>query len=183
MLNYDWFGNVLTPNIQKAIKDFAGDKNYDDLITQSTGSVSDQFTQHIMGHAPASTFRRDILTHGGVDIIDAGVTDIRPNEEFERALKELANAQIQAESTVVSAEARKRAAILDGEGEAEKIKAIARAEEERLDRTTFRTAREGERATNLERWRHLSNSKLTTYFESGAPTGILVGTDGKPISS
>jgi regulator of protease activity HflC (stomatin/prohibitin superfamily) len=182
MRNYDWFGQVLTPTIQRGIKDFVGDKTYDELIRASREGVAESLVQYLMGtDNDPSRFRQDLLRNGGVELIEIAITDIIPNQEFEKSLSVLATKQRDAQGIIVIAEANKRAAELEGEGEASKIRSIAAADEERIEKTVLAIARAGNAAVQLEKYRNLRGSGIVTLVEAGAQTPVLVGADGKPI--
>jgi len=187
MTNVDWLGGVLVPNLQKGIKNFAGNKTYDELIRGGMGKMTEQLAEYMMGpdENHPSDFRKAVLRDAGVDIIDVGVTDIKPNEEFEKALLDLAKAQRDALAVIAKAEGDKKKSMLEGEGEAAKILSIAEAEAERIRKTTLQVAGgPGANATTIEKWRQIHGSGLTTYMEAGAgvQASILVGPSGKPVN-
>lgn len=196
--NTDWFGQVLTPNIQKAIKEFAGDKYYDWMIREAKAEGSRQFSAEFMQSGTAlNQFSSKIRSNAGLEIIDIGITDIEPNKKFEDALLEQAVAEVAARAAITKAEGEKQVKILQGQaeqayaelvgkGNAARILAEAAAEFERIRQTSIYAAGgPGEVAASLEKWRQIHGSGLSAYFESGSKgTGsILVGSNGKPISS
>jgi len=183
MTNVDWLGGVLTPNLQKGIKNFVGEKTYDDLIRGSKSDITRELIVYIMGTEEVpSEFRQDVLKNAGVEIIDIGVTDIKPNQEFEKSFLDLAKAQRDALSGITKAEGKKREAELEGQGEAAKILAIAEAEKNRIEITTLLAAGgPGVNATTIEKWRQIHGSGVITYVEAGTSASILVGTNGKPV--
>lgn len=185
MTNIDWLGGVLVPNLQKGIKDFAGEKTYDDLIRGSKRTITGELVKYIMGtEKKPSKFKKGILEHAGVEIIDIGVTGIKPNKEFEDALLNLAEAQRKALANIKLAEGKKKEARLEGEGEAARILAIAGAEKQRIEMTTLLVAGgAGANATTIEKWRQIHGSGVSTLVEAGAQASILVGANGKPISN
>jgi hypothetical protein len=194
MRNVDWFGNVLVPDIQTGIKNFAGEKTYEQLIKGSKEGVAAEFITYMMGSDDdPSPFRSNVFARAGVEIIDIGVTNIIPNKDYEEALvnlgkaqqdaqSEIAKAEGEKQSTILKAEAQKQADILTGQGEAAKILSIAEAESKRIDLTTLKVAGGyGDNATTIEKFRQIHGSGLTTYIEDGAKTSVLVGTNGKPV--
>lgn len=198
MTNTDWFGQVLTPNVQKAAKEFAGDKDYNWMIREARRGGSQQFARQFMSAGGGlNQFSRTILTNAGVEITDIGIADVQPNKAFEDALLAQAIAERTARTKIAEAEGLKQAKILEGEaekayqklvgeGNAARIIAEAEANMQRIDKTSIHVAGgAGMTAAMLERWREIHGSGLITYVESGTQSnvGILVGTDGRPISS
>jgi len=180
MTNIDWLGGVLIPNMQRGIKNFAGEKTYDDLIRGGKENIATELTGYIMGtEGSRSPFKLDVLRDAGVEIISIAVTDIIPNKEFEQALLKLAEAQRNALATIAEAEGKKKARILEGEGEAAYIEKVAEAEAKRIKKTTIKVAKAGSDAVTVEKWRQIHGSGITTYVDGSA--GILIGADGKPV--
>lgn len=192
MQNTDWFGQVLSPNIQKAVKDYMGDKYYDEVIRRARNGVSNDFADQFMrGEIPQL-----ILNEAGVAIVSIGITDIKPNKQFEDALLAQAIAERAANAAVAKAEGEKKVKILQGqaekeyaklvgEGNAAKIIAEVEAEQKRIEQNIlFATGGPGANAAMLEKWRLMAKSGLTTYVEGGssATASILVGPNGRPIA-
>lgn len=194
MENTDWFGQVLSPSIQKAAKEFSGNRFYDQMIKEAKEKVSGEFADTFMKGGLGSV-KANILKEAGVEITSIGITDIKPNEEFEKALLNQAIAEREAKAKIAKAEGDKRVRILAGEaekeyerlvgeGKAARILAEAEADRERILKTVLTaTGGPGPEAAKLERYREMRQAGLLSYSEGGGPSGatILVGADGKPL--
>ena len=198
MRNVDWFGQVLVPYIQKSIKEFAGKKNYDQIIQDEKGKVSREFKNlFISPGGSLNQIQRQIMEDAGVEITDIEITDIKPNEEFEAALLAQAVAERMARAKIAEAEGAKKVKILAGEaekeyerlvGEGKAAATLAQADAElvRIQKTILSTTGgPGTAAAILEKWHQMRGSGLTTYVEGGSDrgsVGILVGANGKPLA-
>ncbi len=177
--NIDWFGGVLIPKLQGVLKDFAGEKSYDELIRGARKTVTQELEEFVMGtNQTPSKFREKILQTAGVDIIDFSLVDIKPNKAFEDAQNELASEQRKASGVIVTAEAAKQAKILEGEGLEAYEAAIGRGKA-----TAIKAIREaaGSDSETYFKWDGMKSSKLGTYAEGTSKASILVGPDGRPI--
>lgn len=181
--NTDWFGQVLTPNIQRAVKEFAGDKTYDWMIREAKSRGSKDFSEQFMSSStdPDSFYNR-ILRDAGVEVVDIGITDIAPNKAYQDALDKQAEAERAAKATVVTAEGKKKARILEGQGDSEYEKLVGEGKKAAFEAVASSIGRQN--VPDYIKWEGLKGSKLTYYAESGVgnAAGIVIGLDGKPSS-
>ncbi len=185
MSNTDWFGQVLTPTIQQALKEFAGTKTYENFVVDARDKLSEEFSKEFMsGNGRYHSFHDQILEDAGVEIVNIGITDIKGHEEYEKGLRDLAISKAQKEKKIVDAEGDKDAEIIRSEGSAKAMNNLSKAEARRLRKTTLATTGgPGAAAAGLEQFRYVRDSKLNTFVNNSGttPTSILVGPNGRPI--
>ena len=196
MQNVDWFGQVLAPYIQKSVKEFAGKKNYDQIIRDDKGKVSKDFRNLFLPQGGSlNRIQKQILDDAGVEITDIEITDIKPNQVFEDALLAQAVAERTARAKIAEAEGAKQVKILAGEAEKEYLSLVGEgkaaatlaqieADMARIEKTILKTAGgPGAAAAELEKWHKMQDSKLTAYFGGGsnATPSIIIGATGQPL--
>ena len=179
LTNTDWLGNVLTPKLQTVLKDFAGSKNYDQLITGARKDITQELKSYVMDENSLSHFKQNMLEFAGVDIIDFSLVDIKPNAIFEAAQNRLAERQKEAAGIVAIAEAEKKSKELDGQGQEAFEAAVGRGKAAGIK--AIREAAGADSETYLK-WDRVRDSKLTTLVEAGAKASIIVGANGQPVN-
>lgn len=186
MQNTDWLGAGMSQMVRGALTDFVREKTYDDLVRKKGdfNSPTSEFRQKFVGTRTTdgtrivrSDLNRSILSQYGVEITDLNVVDINANEEFEKQLRELANADIMAEILLRNARAKKGERTLQGEAEEAYIRSTANALKDRLN--MLRDSLGGDLASlrAVEYAYALRDSKLTTL--AGQGIGLVIGADGQ----
>lgn len=186
MQNTDWLGAGVSQLIRGAIQDFVREKTYDDLVRKkgNFNSPESEFRKKFVGaingdgtRMVRSPLNRAVLSQYGVEINDFSVVDINANDEFERQLRELGNADIAAEILLRNARAEAEKRKLQGKGEEDYIRATAKATKDKL--TMMMEAMGGD----------LSSLKAVVYAEAlketkintlaGQGIGLVIGADGQ----
>lgn len=186
MQNTDWLGAGVSQLIRGAIQDFVREKTYDDLVRKkgNFNSPESEFRKKFVGaingdgtRMVRSPLNRAVLSQYGVEINDFSVVDINANDEFERQLRELGNADIAAEILLRGARAKKGVRTLEGEAEEAYIRSTATALRDRLN--MLRDSVGGDLASlrAVEYAYALRDSKLTTL--AGQGIGLVIGADGQ----
>lgn len=185
MQNTDWLGAGVSQVVRGAIQDFVREKTYDDLVRKKGdfNSPKSEFRQKFVGSLTSdgrmvrSDLNRLILHQYGVEIVDFSVVDINANEEFEKQLRELANADIAAEILLRNARAELEKRKLQGQGEEDYIRATARATKDKLAMMMEAMGGDLSSLKAVVYAEALKETKISTL--AGQGIGLVIGSDGQ----
>lgn len=135
MLNHDWLGGVLQPKIQQILLEFAGARGYEEIIRGSQTSdgvrdISRGFSEFVLNN---KDFEKEVLDQVGVKLIDVGIIDVIPDEEYNQAILAVAKAEKAKEQQTIEAQGYQAAemikaatdrdaTVMRAEGDAARIK-------------------------------------------------------------
>ncbi len=191
MQNTDWLGNGVSPYLQGRIGDYmrtGGDDtnimSYDRVIRRDRlNGRGSRFRNTFLGtlinggkQVERSSLRLSLLAQYGVDLIDVQVVDVQTNEEFEKKLRALADADIDAAIIERQARAEAQKRKLQAEAEGEYIRQTSAAIQDRLRRLMESMGGDAASVRAIEYAYALRDSKLTTL--AGAGVSLVVGPDG-----
>lgn len=186
MQNTDWLGAGVSQLVRGALQDFVREKTYDALVRKKGdfNIEASEFRQKFVGTRTTdrktivrSDLNRSILSQYGVEIIDFNVVDINANEEFEKQLRELANADIAAEILLRNARAQAEQRKLQGQAEENYIRSVAQATKDKLSMLMEAMSGDLSSVRAVVYAEALKETKISTL--AGQGIGLVIGADGQ----